>query len=116
MLSLPNFLQAPLIRERDRIRGEIIKIHGLLPLLMKERNGERWTPDERAQLRRHFRTLTGLSPYLLVLLAPGSFMLVPALAWWLDRRRQKRNGGGQTGTPIVVPLAEEIMSQPQAEV
>ena len=94
MLNLSNLLHAPLARERDRIGDEIIKIHGLLPLLMKERNGQRWTADERVQLRRYLRALTDLSPYLLVLLAPGSFILVPALAWWLDRRRQKRSGGG----------------------
>jgi hypothetical protein len=70
----------------------MLGIQGLLPLLMKQRNGSRWTPAERAQLREHLRSLTSLGPYVLVLLTPGSFVLFPVLAWWLDRRRQKRDG------------------------
>jgi hypothetical protein len=90
-VTLPSCFHAPLSRERDRIRAEMCGIQGLLPLLMKQRNGSRWTPAERAQLQAHLRSLTTLSPYLLVLLAPGSFALFPLLAWWLDRRRQARN-------------------------
>ena len=101
-MKLPSCFHAPLIRERDRIRAEMQRIQGLLPLLMKQRNGSRWTPAERAQLRGHLRNLTSLSPYLLVLVAPGSFVLFPLLAWWLDRRRQKRNDRGQTA-PVAVP-------------
>jgi hypothetical protein len=82
----------------------MLKIQGLLPLLMKQRNGSRWTPAEREQLRCHLRSLTSLSPYLLVLLAPGSFVLFPILAWWLDRRRLKRNHRGQTA-PGTIPAA-----------
>jgi len=29
-----------------------------------------------------------VSPYLVVMVMPGSFVVLPALAWWLDRRRQ----------------------------
>ncbi len=31
-----------------------------------------------------------LSPYLIALLLPGSVLLLPIYAWWLDRRRLKR--------------------------
>jgi len=61
-----------------------------MPLLMKQRNGVRWTAEERMQLAHHLRHLTDLSPYLVVFLAPGSFILLPVVAWWLDRRRLKR--------------------------
>ena len=105
-MKLPLCFHAPLSRERDRVRAEIQGIQGLLPLLMKQRNGSRWTPAERAQLRGHLRNLTSLSPYLLVLLAPGSFVLFPLLAWWLDWRRQKRNNPGQTA-PVAVPSMTE---------
>lgn len=96
-MKLPACFHAPLSRERDRIRAEMLKSQGLLPLLMKQRNGSKWTAADRAQLQDHLRSLTSLGPYLLVLLAPGSFFLVPALAWWLDRRRQTRNDHGQKG-------------------
>ncbi|HVG01743.1 MAG TPA: hypothetical protein VM842_02590 [Nitrospira sp.] len=97
-MKLPSHIHAPFTRERDRIRAEMQHIQGLLPLLMKERNGSRWSPDERAQLREHLRNLRTLGSYLLVLLAPGSFILLPLLAWWLDLRRQKRNDSVRTAS------------------
>lgn len=111
-MKLPSCFYAPLGRERDRIRAEMLGIQGLLPLLMKQRNGSRWTPAERAQIRGHLRNLTSLSPYLLVVLAPGSFVLVPVLAWWLDRRRQKRNSPGQTAPGAVPAITEADRPSP----
>jgi len=61
-----------------------------MPLLMKQRNGAPWASEERAELVRHLRRLTSIGPYFLALIAPGSFLLLPLLAWWLDRRRAKR--------------------------
>lgn len=84
--------QEPFHRERDRIRAEIISCQGLMPLLMKQRNGAPWTADERKELVDHLRRLSSLGPYLLALIAPGSFVLLPLMAWWLDRRRKKRRG------------------------
>ena len=94
-------LQGPLQRERERTRAALFGVHGMMPLLMKQRNGARWTADERAQLSHHLRNLASLSPYLVVFLAPGSFVLFPVVAWWLDRRRLKRRGqqSGTTPTP-----------------
>lgn len=90
----------PLQRERDRIRAAILGIHGLMPLLMKQRNGVRWTAEERMQLAHHLRHLTDLSPYLVVFLAPGSFVFLPVVAWWLDRRRlRRRNEQARTSRP-----------------
>ena len=34
--------------------------------------------------------LSRLSPYLLLLLLPGSALFLPVYAWWLDRRRGRR--------------------------
>ena len=61
-----------------------------MPLLMKRRNGDRWTVAERQDLYGQLRALSHLSPYLVVLALPGSFLMLPALAWWLDRRRGLR--------------------------
>lgn len=79
-------------RERKQLQGEMAKIRGLMPLLMKPRNGERWTSAERAALQDQLRALAHLSPYLVVMVMPGSFVALPVLAWWLDRRRQSRSG------------------------
>lgn len=77
-------------RERVRIASHLGTIRGLMPLLMKRRNGMRWSAEERNDLYGQLRALSHLSPYLVVLALPGSFLLLPALAWWLDRRRGVR--------------------------
>ncbi len=77
-------------RERIRIGGELRRVSGLMPLLMKRRNGQPWTGEDRDHIRAHLRRLYGISPYLVVFALPGSFVLVPLLAWWLDRRRVRR--------------------------
>jgi hypothetical protein len=77
-------------RERSVVLAEFIKIRGLMPLLMKHRNGSPWSRMERTELHTQLRMLRHLSPYLVVLALPGSFVLLPVLAWWLDRRRHER--------------------------
>lgn len=77
-------------REARRILGELMETRGMMPLLMKARNGEAWTPAEKEELLGHLRRMAHLSPYLIALLLPGSVLLLPAYAWWLDRRRLKR--------------------------
>lgn len=77
-------------RERRQIVAQAIRVRGLMPLLMKPRNGKQWTRAERAELQEQLRALRSLSPYLLVLALPGSFLMLPMLAWWLDRRRGLR--------------------------
>ena len=86
---LRDALHGPWQRERQRIQAEL-GAQGLLPLLMKSRNGAGWTRDERIQLCHHLRQVASLSPYLFVLLTPGSMILLPVVAWWLDRRRVLR--------------------------
>ena len=77
-------------RERRAVRAAIAKIHGLLPLLLKHRNGSPWATQERRELRDELRALAYVSPYLFVFVLPGSFLALPLLAWWLDRRHQRR--------------------------
>lgn len=77
-------------REANRILSELMATRGVMPLLMKARNGQSWTPAEKAQLLAHLRRMAHLSPYLIALLLPGSVLLLPIYAWWLDRRRLRR--------------------------
>lgn len=77
-------------REKKHLLSEIVQVRGLMPLLMKPRNKQRWTLEDRAELRVHLRRLSNISPYLIVLALPGSFLMLPALAWWLDRRRNRK--------------------------
>ena len=78
-------------REKKALLAEILQVRGLMPLLMKPRNKQRWTTEDKAELAIHLQRLSRISPYLVVLVMPGGFFILPALAWWLDRRRlQKR--------------------------
>ncbi len=74
-------------RERRRLVSEISQVRGLMPLLMKPRNKQQWTHEDKAQLAAHLKRISTLSPYLVVLVMPGGLLALPALAWWLDRRR-----------------------------
>jgi len=70
--------------------ADLVRMRGLMPLLMKNRNGGVWTPAEKSELLLQMRILSRISPYLLFLLLPGSALLLPVYAWWLDRRRKSR--------------------------
>lgn len=72
------------------IRSELNQVRGLIPLLMKRRNGEQWSRDERASLLRDLRALSNLSPYLIPILMPGGIFMLPLIAYWMDRRRNAR--------------------------
>ncbi len=86
-------------RERKRLLAEAVQIKGLMPLLMKHRNGQRWTKEEKAELRSQLRRLAELSPYLVVVVLPGAPLTLPVLAWWLDRRRLRRKDDRRTTVP-----------------
>lgn len=77
-------------RERLRLLMEFSEVQGLMPLLMKPRNHSRWTREDKRLLRQHLKRISRLSPYLVLLVAPGGFFALPVLAWWLDRRRLTR--------------------------
>ncbi len=79
--------------ERNRLRAELLQMPGLFALLMKPRNGQPWSMDERMLLRARLHSLSHLSLYLALLVLPGTTLLLPLLAWWLDRRTRQRATG-----------------------
>ena len=84
-------------RERRHMLAEMSQVRGLMPLLMKPRNKLQWTREDKQELKQHLRRLSRMSPYIAVIVLPGGFAMLPALAWWLDRRRVRRGMiGGQT--------------------
>jgi len=89
---LRNWISLRMMQQRQRqyIRNEIIHARGLIPLLMKHRNGSSWTREERILLLRELRAVSNLSPYLLPLVMPGGVLMLPVLAWWMDYRGQHR--------------------------
>lgn len=83
-------------REKKHLLSEILQVRGLMPLLMKPRNKQLWTTEDKEELKVHLRRLSNISPYLIVLALPGSFLMLPALAWWLDRRRNRQQPAAPT--------------------
>lgn len=77
-------------REKNRMRQELGKIKGAIPLLMKPRNGSKWTAQDREQLQHMLRAASAVYPYLIIWALPGSIILLPFLAWHLDARRKDR--------------------------
>ena len=78
-------------REKNRLRHEIGQIKGAVPLLMKQRNGGKWTAQDRQELKDILRSVSSVSPYLLIWVLPGSVLILPFLAWHLDTRRKRRD-------------------------
>ena len=85
-------------RERKYLVAELSQVGGLMPLLMKPRNTQKWSAEDRLELGIHMRRLQRMSPYIAVMVLPGGFAMLPALAWWLDRRRGQRPGKGSLPT------------------
>ncbi len=83
-------------REKKHLLSEILQVRGLMPLMMKPRNKQLWTTEDKQELKVHLRRLSNISPYLIVLALPGSFLMLPALAWWLDRRRNRQQPAAPT--------------------
>jgi hypothetical protein len=75
-------------REKRRLRDQLASMKGAWPLLMKQRNGGTWSPEEKVQLKGMVRSASSVSPYLFIWALPGSVILLPFLAWFLDKRRK----------------------------
>ncbi|MGB4467234.1 MAG: hypothetical protein WBI41_04160 [Azovibrio sp.] len=90
---LPSWWRQLLAAQRSEVRhamAELASLKGFMPLLMKTRNGGAWSNEEKQLLLEHLRCFSRLSPYFMLLLLPGSTLLLPVYAWWLDRRRLRR--------------------------
>jgi len=79
-------------REKRRFRDELAHMKDGWPLLMKQRNGGTWTPEDKMRLKTMVRSASSVSPYLFIWAVPGSMVLLPFLAWFLDRQRKSRVG------------------------
>jgi hypothetical protein len=80
-------------REKRRLRDELATMRGAWPLLMKQRRGGTWTAEDKAQLKGMVRSASSVSPYLFIWALPGSMVLLPFLAWFLDSRRKQKSDG-----------------------
>lgn len=86
-------------RERLNMQREFASVQGLMPLLMKPRNRQQWSREDKRELAQHMRRMAQLSPYIAVIVLPGGFAMLPVLAWWLDRRRVRGGRQFRAGRP-----------------
>ena len=64
-------------------------MRALVPVRRAYELAERERKFLLAEIRAHLKRLSKLSPYLVVIVMPGGFAVLPLLAWWLDRRRNR---------------------------
>jgi hypothetical protein len=97
--------------------SEVQNIQGFMQLLMKPRNGLPWTPADKQALVLHLRHMGRTLPFLALFTLPGGSLLLPLLAWFLDRRKRRQREmkinqssdltATEASDPIRQPLSHE---------
>jgi len=95
------FLKSLLIKHKALFFQEAQRISGFLYILMKQRNtDERWTPEEKKEIKRNLKILAMYIPILIIFLLPGGSLLLPFLAEVMDRRKTRRRPPAPVQSPI----------------
>lgn len=82
---------------RQGVHRHLARVPSFVHILMKPRNREAWTPEDRALLRQEVRALARWTPALFFVVLPGGLLLLPAYIWLLDRRRKSRAMADRAG-------------------
>lgn len=88
---------------KQQILSQFLQVMGLIPLLMKPRNNQQWTPQDKRELILNLKCLSRMSAYVAMLIMPGGCALMPVMAWWLDRRRERRGAPSPNHAAIAPP-------------
>ncbi|MEW5975908.1 MAG: hypothetical protein AB1898_08900 [Acidobacteriota bacterium] len=88
-----------LLQLKEILVAEVTHIQGFMQLLMKPRNGLPWSQEDKSAILAHLRYLGKSLPILVVFSLPGGGLLLPLLAWFLDRRRQRERWRSSAGEP-----------------
>ena len=88
---IKTYLKSLIIINKQAILMEVLSITGLMQMLMKIRNtDERWTREERNEIKGHLRNISKIIPIIAIFSLPGGAFLLPILAEALDRRKTRR--------------------------
>ena len=88
---IKRYLKRLIIINKEAILMEVLSIRGLMQLLMKIRNtDEKWTREERKEIKRHLKNVAKIIPAVALFSFPGGSFLLPILAEALDRRKTRR--------------------------
>jgi hypothetical protein len=98
------FFKNQLLKHKALFFQEAQRISGFLYLLMKQRNtGEKWTAEEKKEIKKQLKILAMYIPILLIFLLPGGSLMLPFLAEVMDRRRVSRRPQVQASLQAVSP-------------
>ncbi len=78
-------------REKDRLHKEMAIMRGSIVWLLRQKRLGHWSTEDRHHLRQMMRSASSVSPYLFIWVVPGSMLLLPFLAWFIDSKRKKRH-------------------------
>jgi hypothetical protein len=88
---IKKYVKRLIIINKEAILMEVLAIGGLMQLLMKIRNtDEKWTREERKEIKRHLKNIAKIIPAVALFSLPGGSFLLPILAEVLDRRKVRR--------------------------
>lgn len=86
-----SFIKRRIEKNKNLILNEVVEIKGFMYILMKPRNtGEKWTKEEKREIKRHLKRISKIFSILVIFLLPGGSLLLPILAEVLDRRKNRR--------------------------
>lgn len=74
---------------KSMVLVHVSHVQSFMRLLMKSRNGLGWSAEEKIKLRMHLKHFSRTLPVLGLFALPGGALLTPALAWFLDRRKDR---------------------------
>ena len=84
-------------REKSRLKREVATMKGSVVWLVQQRRQGHWNAEERAHLRDVMRSASSVSPYLFIWVIPGPMLILPFMAWVLDKQRKRRERKQQPG-------------------
>lgn len=86
-----SYFKRLIIKNKAFLLEEVLAVKGLMQLLMKQRNtDQKWTKEERREIKIHLKNISKVIPALIIFLLPGGSLLLPFLAEVLDRRKTRR--------------------------
>ena len=88
---------------KSMILVHVSHVQSFMQLLMKSRAGLPWSTDEKIKLRSHLRHFGKTLPVLGLFALPGGTLLIPALAWFLDRRKDRSRLRGVSAAATITP-------------
>lgn len=91
MRILQLLLKKFIIDVKQLLSHEARFLDGFMHLLFKRINtGEKWTIEEKEQLKLNMVHLSSYIPALIIFALPGGMMLLPILAKLIDSRKENR--------------------------